>query len=82
MLSDNWYSDNFLLLYSDQHSESDFKHVFHESNSPQEDMPIYPNTLLLLLANQFLFLLLIAVCLEEKQQIPVSMSLVLHDKST
>ena len=48
----------------------------HESNSPHEDMPLYPDTLFWLWANPSLLLLLNAVCLVEKQQIPILMSFV------
>ena len=60
----------------DRHAEPDFNVLAHESNSPQEDMPLYPDTLFWLWTNQSLLLLLNAACLAQKQQIQIFMSLV------
>jgi hypothetical protein len=43
--------------------------LVHWNNSPQVDMSVHTDTLSWLRANQFLFLLLNAACLDEKQQI-------------
>ena len=48
----------------------------HESNSPREDVPLYPDTLFWLWDHQSMLLLLNAACLAEKQHIPILMSLV------
>ena len=43
----------------------------HWNNSQQVDMSLHPDTLTLFLANQSLLLLRKAVCLVEKQQLPI-----------
>ena len=54
----------------------------HWYNSPQVDISIYSNTLFWFQANQSLLFLLSAVCLAKKQQIPILMSLVWHDRGS
>ena len=44
-----------------------FNVLAHESNSLQEDMTLYPDTLFWLWAHQSMLLQLNAACLEEKQ---------------
>ena len=47
----------------------------HEGNNPQEDMPLYPDTLFRLWIHQSLPLLLNAACKAEKQKIQILMFL-------
>jgi hypothetical protein len=54
----------------------------HWNNSLQVDMSPHTDTLFWFQANQSLLFLLNAVCLEEKQQIPISKSLVWPDRGT
>ena len=53
-----------------------FNMLANENNSLHEDMPLYPDTLFWLWADPSLLLPLNAVCLVEKQLIPILMSLV------
>ena len=55
----------------DRHAEPFFNVLAHESNIPQEDMPLYPDTIFWLRADQYLLLLLNAACLADKQQLPI-----------
>ena len=69
-------SDEWTLLLLDRQATVPAQ----ESNSPQEDMPLDPDTFFWLWADQSLLLLLNALCLAEKQQIPILMSLVWHSQ--
>ena len=48
-----------------------FHVLAHKSNSQQEDMPLYPDTIFWLWADQSMLLLLNAACFAEKQQITI-----------
>ena len=54
-----------------QHTELIFYVPAHKSNSLQEDMQLYTDVLIWFWADQSMLLLLIALCLAEKQLIPV-----------
>ena len=60
----------------DQHAELDFIVLAHWNNSLRVDMSLHLDTLFWFQANQSLLILLNAVCLAEKQQIPILQSLV------
>ena len=61
----------FLYLYWNDLLSLIFNVLAHKSNSLQEDVLFYPDTLFGLRTDQSLLLLLTAACLAEKQHIPV-----------
>ena len=65
------WDDNDLFVL-DQHIKLDFIVLAHWSNNPQINMSPHLDTLSWFRANQSLLFLLNAVCLAEKQQIPIS----------
>ena len=69
-----WWSRMNPALYKTDRLSRIFNVLAHKNSSLQDDMPLCPDKLFWLLANQSLRFLLKAVCLVEKQQIPILMS--------
>ena len=76
------WNDDEVCFVLDHHTELDFIVLAHWNNSPWVDMSLHSDTLFWFRANQSLLFLLNAVCLVEKQQIPILKSFIWPDQGS